>query len=142
MLTRNKDVSIRQLKDLYYAQRNTHMQLHEMMSQLGLLGIEDNEPLGADIGARSIVKLVEEVFECDVLKKDRSLKTTFGRKAAAYLLRRYTKLSLKEISAYSGTKDHTTAIHNIKQANNLIDTEDWFKDKMKRICQKIEIIQN
>jgi chromosomal replication initiation ATPase DnaA len=142
MLTRKRDVSIRQLKELYYAQRNTHIQLHEMMSQLGLLGIEDNEPVGADIGARSIVKLVDEVFECDVLKKDRSLKTTFGRKAAAYLLRRYTKLSLKEISAYTGTKDHTTAIHNIKQANNLIDTEDWFKDKMKKICKKIEITEN
>ena len=142
MLTRKRDVSIRQLKELYYAQRNTHIQLHEMMSQLGLLGIEDNEPVGADIGARSIVKLVDEVFECDVLKKDRSLKTTFGRKAAAYLLRRYTKLSLKEISAYTGTKDHTTAIHNIKQANNLIDTEDWFKDKMKKICKKIEIAEN
>jgi chromosomal replication initiation ATPase DnaA len=142
MLTKNKDVSIRQLKELYYAQRNTHVQLHEMMQQLGLLGIEDNEPLGADIGARSIIKLVDECFECNVLKKDRSLKTTFGRKAAAYLLRRYTKLTLKEISAYTGTKDHTTAIHNIKQANNLIDTEDWFKDKMKRICQKIEIIEN
>jgi chromosomal replication initiation ATPase DnaA len=141
MLTRKKDVSIRQLKDLYYAQRNTHMQLHEMMQQLGLLGIEDNEPIGADIGARSIVKLVDEVFECDVLKKDRSLRTTFGRKAAAYLLRRYTKLSLKEISAYTGTKDHTTAIHNIKQANNLIDTEDWFKDKMKKVCQKIELTE-
>ena len=141
MLTRKRDVSIRQLKELYYAQRNTHIQLHEMMSQLGLLGIEDNEPVGADIGARSIVKLVDEVFECDVLKKDRSLKTTFGRKAAAYLLRRYTKLSLKEISAYTGTKDHTTAIHNIKQANNLIDTEDWFKDKMKKICKKIEITE-
>ena len=141
MLTRKRDVSIRQLKELYYAQRNTHIQLHEMMSQLGLLGIEDNEPVGADIGARSIVKLVDEVFECDVLKKDRSLKTTFGRKAAAYLLRRYTKLSLKEISAYTGTKDHTTAIHNIKQANNLIETEDWFKDKLKRICQKIEITE-
>ena len=61
MLTKNKDVSIRQLKELYYAQRNTHIQLHEMMSQLGLLGIEDNEPVGADIGARSIVKLVDEV---------------------------------------------------------------------------------
>lgn len=142
MLTRKRDVSIRQLKELYYAQRNTHIQLHEMMSQLGLLGIEDNEPVGADIGARSIVKLVDEVFECDVLKKDRSLKTTFGRKAAAYLLRRYTKLSLKEISAYTGTKDHTTAIHNIKQANNLIDTEDWFKDKMKKICKKIEITES
>ena len=141
MLTRKRDVSIRQLKELYYAQRNTHIQLHEMMSQLGLLGIEDNEPVGADIGARSIVKLVDEVFECDVLKKDRSLKTTFGRKAAAYLLRRYTKLSLKEISAYTGTKDHTTAIHNIKQANNLIDTEDWFKDKMKKICKKIELVE-
>ena len=141
MLTRKKDVSIRQLKDLYYAQRNTHMQLHEMMQQLGLLGIEDNEPIGADIGARSIVKLVDEVFECDVLKRDRSLKTTFGRKAAAYLLRRYTKLSLKEISGYTGTKDHTTAIHNIKQANNLIETEDWFKNKMKIICQKIELVE-
>ena len=141
MLTRKRDVSIRQLKELYYAQRNTHIQLHEMMSQLGLLGLEDNEPIGADIGARSIVKLVDEVFECDVLKRDRSLKTTFGRKAAAYLLRRYTKLSLKEISAYTGTKDHTTAIHNIKQANNLIETEDWFKNKMKIICQKIELVE-
>jgi len=89
-----------------------------------------------------IMSLVEEAFECDISRRDRSLRTTFGRKAAAYLLRRYTKLNLKEISAYTGTKDHTTAIHNIKQANNLIDTEDWFKDKMKRICQKIEIIEN
>lgn len=142
MLNRKKDISIKQLKDLYYSQRNTHVLLHEMMQQLGLIGIEDNEPLGADIGARSIIKLVDEVFECDVLMKDRSLKTTFGRKAAAYLLRRYTKLSLREISAYTGTKDHTTAIHNIKQANNLIDTEDWFKDKMKRICRKIELVEN
>jgi chromosomal replication initiation ATPase DnaA len=142
MLTKKKDVSIKQLKDLYYAQRLTHIRLHDMMHQLGLLGIEDNQPLGADIGALKIVSLVDETFECDVLKKDRSLKTTFGRKAAAYLLRRYTKLSLKDISIYSGTKDHTTAIHNIKQANNLIDTEDWFKDKLKRICQKIELIEN
>jgi chromosomal replication initiation ATPase DnaA len=142
MLNRKKDISIKQLKDLYYSQRNTHVLLHEMMQQLGLIGIEDNEPLGADIGVRSIIKLVDEVFECDVLMKDRSLKTTFGRKAAAYLLRRYTKLSLREISAYTGTKDHTTAIHNIKQANNLIDTEDWFKDKMKRICRKIELVEN
>ena len=44
MLTRKKDISIRQLKELYFAQRNTHLQLHEMMQQLGLLGIEDNEP--------------------------------------------------------------------------------------------------
>ncbi len=142
MLNKKKEITIKQLKDLYYAQRNTHIQLHEMMMQLGLIGIEDNEPLGADIGVRSIIKLVDEVFECDVLMKDRSLKTTFGRKAAAYLLRRYTKLSLREISAYTGTKDHTTAIHNIKQANNLIDTEDWFKDKVKRICKKIELIEN
>jgi len=142
MLNRKKDISIKQLKDLYYSQRNTHVLLHEMMQQLGLIGIEDNEPLGADIEVRSIIKLVDEVFECDVLMKDRSLKTTFGRKAAAYLLRRYTKLSLREISAYTGTKDHTTAIHNIKQANNLIDTEDWFKDKMKRICRKIELVEN
>lgn len=117
------------------------MQLHEMMKQLGLLGLEDNEPIGADVGAKRIIEIVDSVFECDVLRKDRSLKTTFGRKAAAYLLRRYTKLSLKEISGYTGTKDHTTAIHNIKQANNLIETEDWFKNKMKIICQKIELVE-
>ena len=139
MLNKKKDISIRQLKDLYFAQRNTHLQLHEMMQQLGLLGIEDNEPLGLDIGARTIVKLVDEEFECDVLIKDRSLKTTFGRKAAAYLLRRYTKLSLKEISQYTGTSDHTTAIHNIKQANNLIETEEWFKTKLKKLCLKLEL---
>jgi len=141
MLTRKRDVSIKQLKELYYAQRNTHIQLHDMMKQLGLLGLEDNEPIGADVGATRIIEIVDSVFECDVLRKDRSLKTTFGRKAAAYLLRRYTKLSLKEISGYTGTKDHTTAIHNIKQANNLIETEDWFKNKMKIICQKIELVE-
>jgi hypothetical protein len=142
MLNKKKEITIKQLKDLYYAQRNTHLQLHEMMLQLGLLGLEDNLPLGVDPGAKSIIQLVDECFECNVMKRDRSLRTTFGRKAAAYLLRRYTKLSLKEISAYTGTKDHTTAIHNIKQANNLIETEDWFKDKLKRICQKIEITEN
>ncbi len=81
-------------------------------------------------------RLYADAFRLDIIQ---SLKTTFGRKAAAYLLRRYTKLSLKEISQYTGTSDHTTAIHNIKQANNLIETEDWFKTKLKKLCLKLEL---
>ena len=57
MLTRKKDISIRQLKELYFVQRNTHLQLHEMMMQLGLLGIEDNEPLGLAIVSTAFSKL-------------------------------------------------------------------------------------
>lgn len=141
MLNKHKDISIKQLKDLYYLQRNTHAHLHDMMLQLGLLGVDDEKPIGVDVNATEIVMLVNNAFECNISRRDRSLKTTFGRKAAAYLLRRYTKLSLKEISGYTGTNDHTTAIHNIKQANNLIDTEDWFKTKVKILCNKLELTE-
>ena len=81
-----------------------------------------------DIKPHRLIELVQDVFEADVLAKNRKQGTIFARKASAYILRKYTQLSLNEIAPLIGVGDHTTVIYNIQTASDLIDTEDWYKE--------------
>jgi chromosomal replication initiation ATPase DnaA len=38
--------------------------------------------------------------------------------------------------------DHTTVIYNIKTAENLMDTEEWYKEKVDEIEKEIENFSN
>jgi len=85
-----------------------------------------------------IVELVEDVFDTNIQIKNRSQSVIFGRKAAAYVLKKYTQLSLNEIAKQIGVGDHTTVIYNIKTAENLIFTEKWYREKVEEIEKEIE----
>jgi chromosomal replication initiation ATPase DnaA len=89
-----------------------------------------------------LVELVEDVFDTNIQIKNRSQSVIFGRKAAAYILKKYTQLSLNEIAKYIGVGDHTTAIYNIKTAENLMQTEQWYKEKVDEIEKEIENFSN
>lgn len=89
-----------------------------------------------------IVELVEDVFDTNIQIKNRSQSVIFGRKAAAYVLKKYTQLSLNEIAKQIGVGDHTTVIYNIKTAENLIFTEKWYKEKVEEIEKEIESFNN
>ena len=89
-----------------------------------------------------IVALVEDVFDTNIQIKNRSQSVIFGRKAAAYVLKKYTQLSLNEIAKQIGVGDHTTVIYNIKTAENLIFTEKWYKEKVEEIEKEIESFNN
>lgn len=85
-----------------------------------------------------LVELVEDVFDTDIKVKSRRQGVIFGRKATAYILKKYTKLSLNEIAKFIGVGDHTTVIYNIKTAENLMSTEEWYKEKIAEIEKEIE----
>lgn len=85
-----------------------------------------------------LVELVEDLFEADISVKSRRQNVIFARKACAYILKKYTKLSLNEIAKFIGVGDHTTVIYNIKTAENLMSTEEWYKEKIAEIEKEIE----
>jgi chromosomal replication initiation ATPase DnaA len=85
-----------------------------------------------------LVELVEDVFDTSIQIKNRRQSVIFGRKAAAYILKKYTQLSLNEIAKHIGVGDHTTVIYNIKTAENLMFTEIWYKEKIDEIEKEIE----
>mgnify|MGYP002477973312 CR=1 FL=1 len=89
-----------------------------------------------------LVELVEDVFDTNIQIKNRSQSVIFGRKAAAYILKKYSQLSLNEIAKFIGVGDHTTVIYNIKTAENLIETEEWYKEKIDEIEKEIENFSN
>ena len=95
-----------------------------------------------DIKPHRLVELVQDVFECDIAAKNRKQSTIFARKAAAYILRKYTQLSLNEIAPLIGVGDHTTVIYNIQTASDLMDTEDWYREKILIIEDDIENYNN
>ena len=94
--------------------------------------------INSTIKAHKLVDLVQDIFDVDISEKNRGKTHVFARKAAAYILKKYTKLSLKEIAPLIGVLDHTTVIYNIKTASDMIDTEDWYKEKVELIEKEIE----
>ena len=85
-----------------------------------------------------LVELVEDVFDTSIQIKNRRQSVIFGRKAAAYILKKYTQLSLNEIAKHIGVGDHTTVIYNIKTAENLMFSDQWYKEKIDEIEKEIE----
>lgn len=88
--------------------------------------------------AKKIALIVEEIFDVNMSIRTRTKNVVDARKAAAYLIRKYTKLSLSEIRQYIGVGDHTTVMYNINSANDLIETTDWFRNKIAFLEKRIE----
>jgi len=113
--------------------------LHKTLMNANL--IHDQFAVGSvntTITAHKLVDLVQDVFDIDITEKNRRNTHVYARKAAAYILKKYTKLSLIEIAPLIGVKDHTTVIYNVKKASDMIDTEDWYKNKMDEIEDEIK----
>lgn len=113
--------------------------LHRTLVNANL--IHDQFAIGSSnttISTRKLVELVGDMFDLDILEKNRSKKHTIARKIAAYILKKYTRLSLQEIAPLIGVVDHTTVIYNIKTACDYIDTDEWFKQKVEDVEREIE----
>ena len=56
-----------------------------------------------------------------------------------YLAKNYTKNSLKVIGKHFGGRDHSTVIHSCQAVQNLLDTDQEFKDNVEDIQKKIQM---
>jgi len=123
----------------YKMQKDSYNFLHKIMAREGIIFDDIKIPItDKTLKPESIVQLVEDVFNTSVKNQDRKQSTIFGRQAAAYMLRIYTRLSLSEISKYIGVSDHTTVHYSIKKCGDLMKTEDWFKEKISQLCEELD----
>ena len=123
----------------YKMHRQSLRALHNIMKENNLIK-QDEVIIDPEISseARKIALLVEEIFDTNMAIKSRTKNIVDARKAAAYLIRKHTKLSLSEIRQFIGVGDHTTVMYNINSAKDLIDTADWFRNKIAFLEKRIE----
>lgn len=62
-----------------------------------------------------------------------------ARQLSMFLAKNYTKNSLKVIGKHFGGRDHSTVIHSCQAVQNLIDTDDEFKEQVDEIQKKIQM---
>jgi chromosomal replication initiation ATPase DnaA len=124
--------------DFYINQKQSLKQLRKSLIKFHLLDGEKDTNTINRLTYEKIIELVEDVFDSKVRANNRRQNTIFARKAAAYILKMNTTLSLKEISEYIGVKDHSTVLYNISTAKDLMITESWYKDKINEIEQEIK----
>jgi len=124
--------------DYYLAQKSNLKKLKDTLVAHNLIERDDRTRNNNRVTMKNLVGLVEDVFDTDVLAKNRMQNTVFARKAAAYILKKHTSLSLKEIAPYIGVSDHTTVLYNVSTAKDLMQTEDWYKNKIDEIEDEIK----
>jgi chromosomal replication initiator protein len=59
----------------------------------------------------------------DVLSKDRYRRVCMPRQVTMYFLKRFTKMTLKEIAYFMGGRDHTTTIHTLNAIKGWMKTD-------------------
>lgn len=58
---------------------------------------------------------------------------TVSRQVCMYLIRKFTQQSLKDIGAAFGGRDHTTVIHACHTVQDLLDTDEEYREKLEHI---------
>jgi chromosomal replication initiation ATPase DnaA len=89
-----------------------------------------------------IIPAVCEVMglsQAKLYNRSRAQQYTFLRHACRYFLRKYTLLSLKEISRMTGCDNHTTVIHSARAWQNLIDTDERYAELHQRIKTRLGV---
>jgi len=85
------------------------------------------------IETHKIIELVKEEFGVNFVVKSRKPEIINARFACAYLLKKFTGLTLLEIAEYVGSKDHSTIVHSIRACANWIATDIDYRMKIKKL---------
>lgn len=134
-------VELDNVKKAYSLAKKSYTHLHSIMVALGLVSNELRIPKLVDRTIADhllIIDLVEQKFNCCIKKKTRVRKVMEGRHACAYLLQKYTHLTLKEIAPMVGQNDHTSVIHSKRQCLNWMQTVPGFRMDVEDIERVIE----
>lgn len=125
------------LNDINNLTNNLKKDIHEIRSyymnkELPRIVIRSVKP-------SKIMNLVKKEFKIDFTEKTKKFQFKEARHIAAYLLRFFTPLPLKDIAMYVGVTDHTTVIHSIKRVKTLMEIDSDYKDKIIELEEIIKI---
>lgn len=95
-----------------------------------------------EITIDTIQKMVCEYFNVGyekLLHKTRKREIVQARQITMYLSKQFTKNSLKTIGEHFGGRDHTTVIHSCQTVKDLMDTDQFFKESVQELTQKVQL---
>lgn len=98
--------------------------------------------ISREVSIEFIQKAVCEFFEVPLEKlkeKTRKRNIVQARQLSMYLAKNYTKNSLKVIGKHFGGRDHSTVIHSCQMVQNLMDTDNDFRESVKELEKKIQL---
>jgi len=119
---------------------------HEIFSTTGLrmklLAIGDDENIQADQYAEEMLSVIANALGylyADMKKKSRHKEYLHMRYLGAFFLKQYYPfMTLEEIGYLIGLGDHTSVLHALTQAKNLIDTSnEMFTPKYQKVLEAI-----
>ena len=96
----------------------------------------------SEVGIDYIQKTVSEYYNLnmDQLKdKTRKKEIVIARQIAMYFSKEYTNHSLKSIGYHFGGRDHSTVIHAVQSVNDMLDTNNHFKDSVEDIKKRLKL---
>lgn len=89
-----------------------------------------------------IIEMVNHEFGCDCRTNSKTKYVTESRHAAIYLLSKYTRLSHRERAHSVGCSNHTTSLHSIKKANDLMSIDEYYKHRINNIEKNLDKLLN
>ena len=117
--------------------KNTYNNTDCALAQLVLLkaielGIYYEKPTD-DSHKSIIIDTVNKHFDADCSKRCRKRSYIRSRETVCYMLRKYTNLTLVEVSLLVGGIDHTTVIHHVKKVNQYIRFDISYRDEIEHL---------
>ncbi len=98
--------------------------------------------ISREVSIDFIQKMVCEHFHVPIEKvkeKTRKRAIVQARQLSMFLAKSYTKNSLKLIGKHFGGRDHSTVIHSCQAIQNLLDTDEEFRDSVDELKKKIQM---
>jgi chromosomal replication initiator protein len=95
-----------------------------------------------ELTIENIQKMVCDFFHQPydrLLAKTRKREVVQARQITMYLAKKFTKSSLKHIGEHFGGFDHTTVIHSCQTVENLMDTDNDYKEQVQELVQKVQL---
>lgn len=96
----------------------------------------------SEVGIDYIQKTVSDYFRVsldDLKDKTRKKEIVIARQVAMYFSKAYTNHSLKSIGYHFGGRDHSTVIHAVQSVEDMMDTDNKFKNSVEEIQRKLKI---
>lgn len=87
-----------------------------------------------------IQRIVSEFYQSSVvmMRSDIRLKKhAFPRQVAAYLSRKFTRLSMPELGRRFGGRDHTTILHAVQKISRLASEDERMRDELQLLIMRI-----
>ncbi len=97
-------------------------------------------PQDKDLQPKDVLEAVSRSFGVshDRLKgRERTREVALPRQVAMYLLREEGGISLPQIGAMIGGRDHTTVIYGCEKVNNLMETDDRLRRQVMKIREQL-----